>query len=118
LPQACDKKGPRGFPAGAIPTVDFLLHDFGRVVKKTRVKSHDRSIPLGHHWPATDEIEALGSGALGVRHAPDSGAKAEIAGSPSRARTRHRSGHRQFVEKCPGMGLKAILIYLRAKESS
>src|SRR5712671_1528162 len=29
-------------PAGAIPTVDFLLHDFGRAVKKLRVKSHDR----------------------------------------------------------------------------
>ena len=29
-----------GVPAGAIPTVDFLLHDFGRVVKKTRVKTH------------------------------------------------------------------------------
>jgi hypothetical protein len=29
---------------------------------------HDRSIPLGHHWPATDEIEALGSGAFAVRY--------------------------------------------------
>ena len=29
-----------GFPAGAIPTVDFLLYHFGRVVKKVRVKSH------------------------------------------------------------------------------
>jgi hypothetical protein len=38
--------------------VDFLLHEIGRVVKKTRVKSHDRLISLGHRWPATDEIEA------------------------------------------------------------
>jgi hypothetical protein len=30
-----------GVPAGAIPTVDFLLHDFGRFVKKVRVKSLD-----------------------------------------------------------------------------
>jgi hypothetical protein len=29
------------FPAGAIPTVDFLLHDFDRFVKKVRVKSLD-----------------------------------------------------------------------------
>src|SRR6195256_4860328 len=27
-----------GFPAGAIPTVDFLLQEVGRVVKKGRVK--------------------------------------------------------------------------------
>src|SRR5882757_11162923 len=33
------RKRPRGFPAGAIPTVDFLLHDFGRFVKKTCVKT-------------------------------------------------------------------------------
>ncbi|HEX4557467.1 MAG TPA: hypothetical protein VH249_26000, partial [Xanthobacteraceae bacterium] len=31
-------KRPRGFPAGAIPTVDFLLHFFCRFVKKTGVK--------------------------------------------------------------------------------
>jgi hypothetical protein len=34
-------KRPLGFPAGAIPTVDFLLHEFGRAVKKVRVKSLD-----------------------------------------------------------------------------
>jgi hypothetical protein len=34
-------KRPRGFPAGAIPTVDFLLHHFGRFVKKVGVKTHD-----------------------------------------------------------------------------
>jgi hypothetical protein len=37
---ASNAKRPRGFPAGAIPTVDFLLHHFGRVVKTVRVKSH------------------------------------------------------------------------------
>src|SRR4029077_2495328 len=36
------EKRPRGFPAGAIPTVDFLLHHFALVVKKTAVKTHDR----------------------------------------------------------------------------
>ena len=75
LPIRRNAKRPRGFPAGAIPTVDFLLHDFDRVVKKPRVKSHDRLIPPGHHWlatpcrhpgPCTHEIEALGSGALHV----------------------------------------------------
>jgi hypothetical protein len=32
-------KRSRGFPADAIPTVDFLLHGFGWFVKKTRVKT-------------------------------------------------------------------------------
>jgi hypothetical protein len=36
-----------GFPAGAIPTVEFLLHDFGRVVKKVGVKNHDSA---GHKF--------------------------------------------------------------------
>jgi len=39
-PLSC--KRPRGFPAGAIPTVDFLLHHLAAVVKKTAVKTHDR----------------------------------------------------------------------------
>jgi hypothetical protein len=30
-----------GVVAGAIPTVDFLLHDFGAAVKKMGVKTHD-----------------------------------------------------------------------------
>jgi hypothetical protein len=30
-----------GLPAGAIPTVDFLLHYIRRAVKKVGVKSHD-----------------------------------------------------------------------------
>jgi hypothetical protein len=60
-------KRPLGLPAGAIPTVDFLLHQFGRLVKKMRVKTHDRLIPLEHHWPVVDEIEALGSGARALR---------------------------------------------------
>jgi hypothetical protein len=34
-------KRPRGFPAGAIPTVDFLLHHTTAFVKKMPVKSHD-----------------------------------------------------------------------------
>jgi hypothetical protein len=46
-PPACARvagnaKRPLGFPAGAIPTVDFLLHDLDVVVKKMRVKTHDR----------------------------------------------------------------------------
>jgi hypothetical protein len=39
-PLSC--KRPRGFPAGAIPIVDFLLYHFLAVVKKTPVKGHDR----------------------------------------------------------------------------
>src|SRR3977135_2324882 len=39
-PLSC--KRPRGFPAGAIPTVDFLLHHFAVAVKKMAVKTHDR----------------------------------------------------------------------------
>jgi hypothetical protein len=35
-------KRPLGFPAGAIPTVDFLLYHLAPFVKKTRVKTHDR----------------------------------------------------------------------------
>jgi hypothetical protein len=35
-----------GFPAGAIPTVDFLLRDFGRVVKKMRVKVMIEDFPM------------------------------------------------------------------------
>jgi hypothetical protein len=35
------RKTPARFPAGAIPTVDFLLHEIGGVVKKVPVKSHD-----------------------------------------------------------------------------
>jgi hypothetical protein len=35
-------KRPLGFPAGAIPTVDFLLYHPAPFVKKTRVKTHDR----------------------------------------------------------------------------
>jgi len=31
----------RRFVPGAIPTVDFLLHQFGALVKKTAVKSLD-----------------------------------------------------------------------------
>jgi len=36
-------KRPRGFPAGAIPTVDFLLAHPATIVKKVGVKTHDRS---------------------------------------------------------------------------
>ncbi|HEY4747626.1 MAG TPA: hypothetical protein VIH38_08670, partial [Steroidobacteraceae bacterium] len=36
-----NEKRPRGFPAGAIPTVDFLLHHLAAAVKKTAVKTHD-----------------------------------------------------------------------------
>src|SRR4030081_3396868 len=35
-------KRPRGFPAGAIRTVDFLLHHGAAIVKKMAVKTHDR----------------------------------------------------------------------------
>jgi len=35
-------KRPRGFPAGAIPTVDFLLAHLATIVKKMGVKTHDR----------------------------------------------------------------------------
>jgi hypothetical protein len=39
LKAAAERKAPaRGLPGGAIPTVDFLLHQIGRTVKKTRVK--------------------------------------------------------------------------------
>jgi hypothetical protein len=34
-------KRPRGFPAGAIPTVDFLLARPAAIVKKMAVKTHD-----------------------------------------------------------------------------
>ncbi len=37
-------KRPRGFPAGAIRTVDFLLHDLARIVKKVGVKTKDRAL--------------------------------------------------------------------------
>jgi hypothetical protein len=36
-------KRPLGFPAGAIPTVDFLLAHPATIVKKMGVKTHDRS---------------------------------------------------------------------------
>jgi hypothetical protein len=36
-------KRPRGFPAGAIPTVDFLLAHPATIVKKMPVKTHVRS---------------------------------------------------------------------------
>jgi hypothetical protein len=36
-------KSPPSFPAGANPTVDFLLHHPAQFVKKTRVKTHDRT---------------------------------------------------------------------------
>jgi hypothetical protein len=36
-------KSPLGFPAGAIPTVDFLLHHLAPDVKNTPVKTHDRA---------------------------------------------------------------------------
>jgi hypothetical protein len=39
-PLSC--KRPHGFPAGAIPTVDFLLHHLAVAVKKMAVKTHDR----------------------------------------------------------------------------
>jgi hypothetical protein len=47
-----------GVPAGAIPTVDFLLHDFGRVVKKVRVKTHDSILKrlIGGEGPGGQEL--------------------------------------------------------------
>jgi hypothetical protein len=36
-------KRPLSFPAGAIPTVDFLLYHLAAFVKKMRVKTHDRA---------------------------------------------------------------------------
>src|SRR3954464_12097018 len=41
-PATFRKKRPRGFPAAAIPTVDFLLHHRAAAVKKTAVKTHHR----------------------------------------------------------------------------
>jgi hypothetical protein len=40
---AGNAKRPLGFPAGAIPTVDFLLYHFQAFVKKMRVNTHDRA---------------------------------------------------------------------------
>jgi hypothetical protein len=50
LPIRWNAKRPRGFPAGAIPTVDFLLHHASAFVKKMPVKSHDgagKKLPPG-----------------------------------------------------------------------
>jgi hypothetical protein len=41
-PIAGNAKRPLGFPAGAIPTVDFLLYHPTPIVKKRPVKTHDR----------------------------------------------------------------------------
>src|SRR5712675_391912 len=48
-PPACARvagnaKRPLGFPAGAIPTVDFLLYHLALIVKKVRVKTLVRSL--------------------------------------------------------------------------
>jgi hypothetical protein len=45
-------KRPLGFPAGAIPTVDFLLAHPATNVKKMGVKTHDRS----HSKISADQI--------------------------------------------------------------
>src|SRR4051794_34287475 len=54
-------KRPRGFPAGAIPTVDFLLARSARVVKKMAVKTldHVREKITRESKPITGEV--LGS---------------------------------------------------------
>jgi hypothetical protein len=41
----------RGFPAGAIPTVDFLLAQPAAIVKKTGVKTQD--------WTGAKKIESV-----------------------------------------------------------
>jgi hypothetical protein len=49
MPLSC--KRPTVWAPGAIPTVDFLLHHLGAMVKKMGVKSHVR-IPLRIIWRA------------------------------------------------------------------
>src|SRR3954447_21672593 len=56
-----------GFPAGAIPTVDFLLHEIGRIVKKTRVKSHD---PTGNKSCVSGCVEPPREWHVGFTYGP------------------------------------------------
>ena len=58
------RKTPARFPAGAIPTVDFLLHEIGGVVKKVPVKSHE--------WISLMVSHEFAKGRFG-RLAPESG---------------------------------------------
>ena len=60
-----DAKRPLGFPAGAIPTVDFLLHDFGAVVKKVGVKTHDRA--WGRFTGSNPGLRSASSGLRSLR---------------------------------------------------
>jgi hypothetical protein len=52
-------KRPLGFPAGAIPTVDFLLHHARAAVKKMPVKTHDG---VGSKFRRTGSLVLPGSG--------------------------------------------------------
>jgi hypothetical protein len=65
MPLSC--KRPTAGGPGAIPTVDFLLHPLGAIVKKRGVKSHVR-IPLRIIWRA---LQSLPDPKIGVKRKAD-----------------------------------------------
>src|SRR5712672_4050673 len=56
---ALPQKRPRGFPAGAIPTVDFLLHHPAASVKKTDAAGWCRRKSTVHHPAASVKKTAV-----------------------------------------------------------
>jgi len=69
------RKAPARFPAGAIPTVDFLLYHLVGLVKKVRVKSHDsireRLIVGGKPGGGTENFGATATMKAPASDAPD-----------------------------------------------
>jgi hypothetical protein len=87
-------KGPAASAPGAIPTVDFLLHRFGAVVKKMGVKTHDGRSHVTTGLPALVRRKSKSKGGCAAMTAwswPATLLRRDIGGVGEHRMTPHRS---------------------------